>query len=150
MSKKNVDDYLTEGMYGTRLPKDDERRKYLGTLRERIILALTVGQVMTDSGIEQLAEAMKQHPESKLLINGKVSYRFMSAEIKVANEHNISYTIVADESNEAEVGAVLTYDYAINKEEIFIQDIEENDEHDKEEKDEVSFLDKLKGLFRSK
>lgn len=150
MSKKNVDDYLTEGMYGTRLPKDDERRKYLGTLRERIILALTVGQVMTDSGIEQLAEAMKQHPESKLLINGKVSYRFMSAEIKVANEHNISYTIVADESNEAGVGAVLTYDYAINKEEIFIQDIEENDEHDKEEKDEVSFLDKLKGLFRSK
>src|SRR5690625_8026133 len=95
MSKKNVDDYLTEGMYGTRLPKDDERRKYLGTLRERIILALTVGQVMTDSGIEQLAEAMKQHPESKLLINGKVSYRFMSAENKGANENNISYTILS-------------------------------------------------------
>ncbi len=27
MSKKNVDDYLQEGMYGTRLPNESERKK---------------------------------------------------------------------------------------------------------------------------
>ena len=43
MSNKNVNDFLTDGIYGTRLPKQEERNKYLGTLRERIVLALTIG-----------------------------------------------------------------------------------------------------------
>jgi len=131
MGKKNVDDYLTEGIHGPRRPLEAERRKFLGTLRERIVLALTISQVMTDSGIKKLEEVMKEHPDTKLMINGQVSYRFSSAEKSLARKYNIPYTVITNEEYETNIGAVLAYDYAINKENIFLQEDEdkETDEH---------------------
>src|SRR5699024_12662862 len=45
MSGKQVDDYLKEGMYGSQKPLQKERDYFLGTLKERIVYALTIGQV---------------------------------------------------------------------------------------------------------
>ncbi|WP_068676303.1 YueI family protein [Oceanobacillus sp. Castelsardo] len=147
MSSKEVNDYLTEGMYGTRLPKEEERKKYLGTLRERIVLALTVGQVMSDKGINKLEEAMKANKGAKLLINGHVSTRFMTEEKALANKYNIPYTIITDETNETDIGAVLTFDYAVDKKDIFIKDTQEEDESNKVEKNN-SLFSKVKNLFK--
>lgn len=148
MSKKNVDDYLTEGMYGVRLPKEEERVRFLGTLRERVVIALTIGQVMTDSGIKKLEEAMKQHPKARLIMNGHVSYRFLTEEKALAAKYNIHYTMITNEVHETDIGAVLTYDYAIDKEEIFIKEetAEESVETDNTEKNS-SFLAKIKKWF---
>src|SRR5690554_202349 len=146
MNKKNVDDYLTEGMYGTSRPKEAERQKFLGTLRERIVIALTIGQVMTDSGISILEEAMKKHhTDTQLLINGSVSHRFLTEEKALANKYNIPYTVISNENVETDIGAVLTYSSAINKENIFIaeESVEEITEPEKSE----SFFAKLKNWF---
>ncbi|RKQ33227.1 YueI family protein [Oceanobacillus halophilus] len=149
MSDKDVNDYLTEGMYGTRLPKEEERKKFLGTLRERIVLALTIGQVMTDKGIEKLEDAMKQNKKAKLLINGHVDTRFMTEEKKLANKYNIPYTIIRNEENNTDIGAVLTYDYAIDKEDIFLEEsVEEvTDKKEDTEKKQGSLLSKMKKWF---
>lgn len=148
MSKKNVDDYLTEGMYGVRLPKEEERIRFLGTLRERVVIALTIGQVMTDSGIKKLEEAMKQHPKARLIMNGHVSYRFLTEEKALAAKYNIHYTMITNEVHETDIGAVLTYDYAIDKEEIFIKEetAEESEETNNTEKNS-SFFTKIKKWF---
>lgn len=45
MSDEQIDLYLQQGIYGTPETKPEERNKFLGTLRERIELALTNGQV---------------------------------------------------------------------------------------------------------
>jgi len=147
MSKKNVDDYITEGIYGTQRPKEAERRHFLGTLRERIVIALTIGQVMTDSGITKLEEAMKEHRDTKLLINGQVSNRFLAAEKDLANKYNIPYTVISNEEYETDIGAVLTYDHAIDKENIYIED--EEVENKKEEETD-SLFSTIKNWFTSK
>lgn len=147
MSKKSVDDYLTDGMHGVRRPKEAERLKFLGTLRERIVIALTIGQVMTDSGIAELEKAMKEHQEgTQLLINGKVSHRFFSAEKSLANKYNIPYTIVRNTEVDTDIGAVLTYDHAINKEHIFIDN--KPTEEKRETKESPSLLTKFKEWFK--
>src|SRR5690625_4944379 len=146
MTKKDVNDYLTEGMYGVRLPKEAERQRFLGTLRERVVIALTIGQVMTDSGISNLEEAMKEHSEdTQLLINGSVSHRFLTGEKALANQYNIPYTVISNEDVETDIGAVLTYNYAINKENIFIE--EESVEEQTEPKKHDSFITMLKKWF---
>jgi len=147
MSKKNVDDYITEGIYGTRRPKEAERQHFLGTLRERIVIALTIGQVMTDSGITKLEEVMKEHHDTKLLINGQVSHRFLAAEKDLANKYNIPYTVISNEEYETDIGAVLTYDYAIDKENIYIEDEEVEK---KEEEETGSLFSTIKNWFTSK
>lgn len=149
MSKKNVEDYLTEGIYGTRLPKQEERDYYLGTLRERIVIALTIGQIMTDKGLQQLENSLKQHKDAKLLFNGKISSKYLKAEKELANKYNIPYTIVSNEEVETDIGAVLAYDYAIDKENIYIEDIDHSNER-VAEGDVVkkpSIFSKLKRLF---
>ncbi|RLL42029.1 DUF1694 domain-containing protein [Oceanobacillus piezotolerans] len=145
MSSKEVNDYLTEGIYGTRLPKEEERQKYLGTYRERIVLALTVGQVMTDKGIKALEAAMKDNREAKLIMNGHVASRFMKEEKALAQKYNIPYTIITNEDIETEIGAVLAYDYAIDKEEIFLK--EEKQTNEEEKVRNSTLLSKLKKWF---
>jgi len=140
MTKRNVEDYLQDGIYGVRRPKEAEREMYLGTLRERIVLALTIGQVMTDSGIDALDKAMKAHPDTKLLINGQVSHRFLDREKAVARKHSIPYTIVSNEGIETKIGAVLTYPHAVHIKDIFIEEEEEQQAEEERTKRERSSL----------
>lgn len=149
MSKKSVDDYLTDGLYGTRLPKENERIQFLGTLRERIVLALTIGQVMTDSGINKLEEAIKENPKAKLLINGHVSYRFLKEEKSLASKYKIPYTTITNNEKDTDIGAVLTYDHAIDKENIFIDDEELNGKNKATSKsdEQKPFFEKVKKWF---
>ncbi|MUV38343.1 uncharacterized protein JNUCC1_02181 [Lentibacillus sp. JNUCC-1] len=148
MSKKNVDDYLTEGIHGPRRPKEGERAYFLGTLRERIVLALTKGQVMTDKSLAKLEEALKEHPDATLLINGTISYRFLKAEKDLANKYNVAYTVITNEETDTDIGAVLTYDFAIDREDIFVED-EVVSNNPKPQKDNGSLLGKIKRLFSS-
>ena len=120
--KKDVNEFLMDGIYGTRLPKQEERNKYLGTLRERIVLALTIGQVMTDKGLKALKEEMLQHPNAKLIFNGAVANKFLTEEKQLAEKHHIPYTVMMNDEVETHIGAVLAYDDAIDKEDIFIKD----------------------------
>lgn len=140
MTKRNVEDYLQEGIHGVRRPKEAEREKYLGTLRERIVLVLTIGQVMTDSGIDALDRAMRDHPNTKLLINGQVHSRFLDREKAVARKYKIPYTIVSNEEVETKVGAVLTYDYAVHIEDIYVEEEEDQEENKKRTKKENNSL----------
>lgn len=147
MAKKNVDDYLTDGIYGTRLPKDAERKHYLGTLRERIVIVLTKGQVMTDNSLQQLEVAMNTYPDATLLINGDIAYRFSKKEKTLADKYHIPYTVLTNEKTDTDIGAVLTLDYAINKDDIFIEHIEKASPKHAKEKQNKSFFEKLKNWF---
>ncbi|GIO27225.1 YueI family protein [Ornithinibacillus bavariensis] len=146
MAKKEVEDYLTEGMYGIKLPKQGERNYFLGTLRERIVIALTIGQVMSDKGLHALEQEIQANKGATLLFNGKISSRFLKEEKSLANKYNIPFTVVTNEEADTDIGAVLTYDYAIDKEDIFMQ--EELETVEKKEPNKTSFKDKLKKLLR--
>ncbi|WP_047983060.1 YueI family protein [Ornithinibacillus californiensis] len=149
MSKKNVEDYLTEGIYGTRLPKQQERDYFLGTLRERIVIALKIGQVMTDKGLLALEENMKNNKDAKLLFNGEIASKYLKAEKDLANKYNIPYTVVSNTEVDTDIGAVLTYDYAIDKENIFMEEETEKEPSSpsKDEDNKSTLFSKLKRLF---
>ncbi|HEY4600897.1 MAG TPA: YueI family protein [Cerasibacillus sp.] len=148
MVKKDVNNYLTDGIYGIRLPKQDERNKYLGTLRERIVLALTIGQVMSDKGLKALEEEMLRHPDAKLIFNGAVANKFLTEEKQLAEKYNIPYTVITNGEVETHIGAVLAYDFAIDKEEIFIKDKSEVTKQAKSTKKHSIFDKVIKNLFK--
>lgn len=120
---KKVEDYLNEGIYGTQKPKQAERNHYLGTLRERIVLVLTKGQVMSDKALRQLEKAMQEFPNATLLINGNIPHRFYKHEAELAEKYDIPYTSITNmDADDSDIGAILTYDHAIDKEDIFVDD----------------------------
>ncbi|SDJ09556.1 YueI family protein [Salimicrobium halophilum] len=143
MNRTDVEDYLQEGIYGAKETKPGERRRYLGTLRERIVLMLTKGQVMQQKGMDELAEQMKEHKDAKLLMNGKVGYKFRKAYSRLADRHQIHVTSVLDQEKETDVGVLLVVDYAIEKETIEVETETKPSVQEEKEKGVKGFLKRL-------
>ncbi|WP_042357543.1 YueI family protein [Bacillus rubiinfantis] len=120
MKKSSVDDILQQGIHGPLETKPDERRKYLGTLRERIIVALTTIQVAEEMVYPQIEQSMKEYSTAQLLLNGNLPYEQLSKYVKIAAKYNISHTIVTNKEQETDIGLVLAVNDAIDKEEIFV------------------------------
>jgi uncharacterized protein YueI len=120
LKKSNVEEVLQQGIHGPLETKPDERRKFLGTLRERIILALKKSQVAEATIYPQVENEMKKNPQVNLLLNGNMDYAVLSKYVKLAAKHNIEHKIVTNKEHDTEVGLLLAMDEAIDKEDIYI------------------------------
>ncbi|MGJ7912397.1 YueI family protein [Neobacillus sp. LXY-1] len=120
MNKQTVDEILQQGISGPLETKPEERRKYLGSLRERIIVALTKNQVAESKVYPQVEQLMKEYPEAHLFLNGNMGYEQYSKYIKLASKRKISHTIVTNKEHNTDIGLVLAMDHAIDKEDIYI------------------------------
>ncbi|WP_078381083.1 YueI family protein [Sutcliffiella halmapala] len=118
---KSIDDYIDRGLKGTPEIRPSERREYLTQLRERIILALTNGQVMQTKVYAPIVDLMKRYPSSRLYLDGDINYAHLSKYTRIANQHNISFTIVDDKAATTNIGLVLALPTAIDKEDIFVE-----------------------------
>lgn len=120
MSGPNLDDYLNQGIYGKKETRPEERRKFLGTLRERVLLALTQPQVREEGIYKEVEEALSKNPKSKMLLNGQMNYSYLSKYTKLSEKHGVEFTMVTNEDYNSDLGLVLTLDEAINQEEIYV------------------------------
>ncbi|MCQ6277033.1 YueI family protein [Bacillus sp. V3B] len=143
MSKSKVDDYLQQGIHGPKVTNPDERRKFLGTLRERIEVALTQGQVMEKETYLEIEEKMKEYPQTQLFLNGHIDYRYLSKYIKKANQYKIEYTIVTNKEYNTKVGLILAHSDAVDRENIYVTKVPKAPEQKEESKGLFSFLKKL-------
>ena len=74
MKKPSVEEVLQQGIYGPLETKPDERRKFLGSLRERIIIALKKSQVAEATIYPQVEQEMRKNPQANLFLNGNMDY----------------------------------------------------------------------------
>lgn len=118
MAKDKLDEYLQQGIYGAKEIKPDERRRFLGTLRERVVVALTKPQVRQKQIAGELKRLLKEHKGARLYLNGHMEYSAISKYIQLADVMSIQYKVVTNKDYDSKYGLVLAYDYAINKEEI--------------------------------
>lgn len=122
MVNKNVEDYLQEGIHGQKQNKPEERNMYLSTLRERVEVALTIGQVMQSNVYTEVANSMRSSQLLQLYVNGSIAYPHLSKYIKLANEKNVPFTIVQNKGTHTPIGLVLAHSTAVDKEQIYVED----------------------------
>jgi uncharacterized protein YueI len=120
LSKQSVDEILQQGIQGPKEIKPDEKRKFLGTFRERVIIALKKNQVMENDIYPQVENSMKESKAAHLFLNGNIGYEKLSKYIKLAKKYKIEHTIVTNKEHDTEIGLVLAMDHAIDKTEIYI------------------------------
>lgn len=121
MIKNDVDEYLKQGIYGMKEIKPEERKKYLGTLRERVIAVLYQSQVLEKEVYPELVQRIKDHPKACLFLNGNMTDAYLSKYIELAALHKIRYKIVFNKDYNTELGLVLAEETAINQENIYIE-----------------------------
>ena len=107
MSKEDVMDYLKRGMYGTPELKPEEKKRYLGEFRERVVLALTRKQVRGKDIPRQVYEALDAYRDITIVLNGDMEYEAIGKYIRLANERNVPYRKVHNQLHETEIGLVI-------------------------------------------
>jgi uncharacterized protein YueI len=143
LNKPSVDDVLKEGMYGPKEIKPGEKRQFLGTFRERVVIALKIGQVAEQKVYSQVEQNMKERPTAHLFLNGNISYEQLSKYVKLANKYKIEHTIVTNKEHDTEIGLVLAMDHAIDKEDIFVGTAESSNQNQDVKEKKTSFFTKL-------
>jgi len=145
MAKKSVEDILEQGIHGVKEINPEERREFLGTLRERVVIALTMKQVQVDVIQSEMIDIIKNNKNAKMYLNGLMNYIHLAKYIKEASKYNMNYTIVNNDEYRSKYGLVVAYDYAIDRENIHLSnkvEIMEKKEDKKKSKGE-SFFKKL-------
>lgn len=120
---RKVEDYIEQGIFGPKEIKPGERKEFLGTLRERVIIVLTKSQVFEKDLYPEIAVKMKQYPEANLLLNGQMDYQHLGKYIKLSNQNSIPYKIVLNKDYNSKLGLVLAEKNAIDIENIHIEKI---------------------------
>lgn len=141
---ENIDDYLEKGMYGAKEINPGEKKKYLGTYRERVLVALTKEEVLSQQFLPELEKAILESPDSKLLLNGLLHYNSMRPYIKLAEKCKHEFSIVSRLEGETDLYLVLACQKAINKEDIHLYKEETPEETEQEP---ISLLEKVRKLF---
>lgn len=120
LADSKLDDYLQQGIHGQKEINPAERKKFLGTLRERVVLALTQPQVREKDIYKEVEDAIKANPDATVLLNGNMNYTYLSKYIKLCNQHHVTNSIVTNKEHNSEIGLVVTMDFAVDKEEIYV------------------------------
>lgn len=147
MLSKDIEDYLMKGIHGHKETKLAERRKFLGTLRERIIIALTQSQIRESGIYPQIETAFKNHRDAHLYLNGNMNYSELSKYTQLATKYNIDYTIVTNKDYNSNIGLAFAYNYAIDKDEIYVKSKIEKKATTKNTK-KKSFFDLFSKVFK--
>ena len=119
--KNEVDEYLQQGIHGIKEIKPEERKKYLGTLRERVIAVLYQSQVSEKEVYPEIAQFIQKHPKACLFLNGNMTDTHLSKYVELAVLHKIRYKIVFNKDYNTDLGLVLAEEEAINQENIYIE-----------------------------
>lgn len=95
----NVQDHINNAIFGGRQTKPDERRHYLGSLRERVALRIS-NDLMTEEKTQRRFRKALQNftadPDLSVLINGKLGIGTTSAYMKLCNDAHMPFTLIND------------------------------------------------------
>lgn len=119
--RPDIDEYLQQGIHGKKEINPDERRRFLGTLRERVVIALKQPQLIEPGIYPEVETALKENNKAHLYLNGNMTYEYLSKYKKIADQYGVDYTLVTNKEFDSELGLVLAYDYAIDKESIYVE-----------------------------
>lgn len=105
---KDVNEYLEQAINGQSQISPEERRKYLGQLKERLYLSAT----FTDSNNENFfnnLEAIIRTKNATLYINDKLPSNVQNKLIQLALKYNRSFTVITNQNKSSADSICLVY-----------------------------------------
>ncbi|MFD1430504.1 YueI family protein [Lacticaseibacillus mingshuiensis] len=124
--QNQMQDHLNSALYGPPQTKPDERRHYLGSLRERTALFVDNQTLREPTTLAQVQPLLKQYAAQanfKLLLNGKLPAELTAPYMTEATQLGLPFTLVSDETAQPEetaCGLLITSDEAIDHADIFL------------------------------
>lgn len=120
----NINDRIDQSLRG---PKDlniDEKRHYLGNLRERIYLMVTTADLNDHLYMKQFFQHFPDFKNYQLFLNGDFGQNAIIKEvIAECAKTNTKFSLVQKSDNNPDIAILVVADSAINREKIDIKDL---------------------------
>ncbi|MFD1421927.1 YueI family protein [Lactiplantibacillus songbeiensis] len=123
-TEKQPVDRLQTAIHGTPKLHPDEQRKYLGTFRERVEVAVTVYQIKRHHYVDELNRAFAAHPDYRLLINGNLDEDILGPYMAAVAKAGVQFTLKTDNmyhTGDDDYALVFATNTAINQDVIDIE-----------------------------
>ncbi len=120
--KSKLEQTIAVALQGSPQIRPEERKQYLGELRERVLITLTKAQVMKNTVYPEISGILKEKRSTKMLIHGDIDYRFRNKYQHLATEIGKPYTVVHDPDLKGSIGLVIASDQAVDIQDIQIVD----------------------------
>lgn len=94
--ESNVNDRLNNAMYGTPQTLPDQRRQFLGSLRERVLMEIDVRDLNNPRTFQLFQAHLTEFraPEHTALVNGKIDHQLTGPFLKELAQANFPFTLV--------------------------------------------------------
>lgn len=118
---KNVQDYLEKGLYGTPQIKPDEKRRYLGTYRERVIFAINLTELSNKNFHILATKYFKEFPGGTLLVDANIPSSYQQEILKLTKKTKQAFKLVNSDKkavDSTDIVCVYALDYAVNRDSI--------------------------------
>jgi uncharacterized protein YueI len=120
--KTELERTLAVSLQGPPELKLEEKRLFLGEFRERVLVALTKAQVMSNTVYQEIEEALQDKRSAKMLIHGELAYKYREKYQRMATETGKSFTVVHDPDLQGDIGLAVASDDAVEQPDIFVPD----------------------------
>jgi uncharacterized protein YueI len=91
---QDVNDRLTNAMYGSPQTLPDQRRRFLGSLRERTVLAIRVKDLQNSRTFDLFSRHLDDFTDRSALVNGKIDHQLMGPYLKLLAQKGFPFTLV--------------------------------------------------------
>ncbi|HOB40547.1 MAG: DUF1694 domain-containing protein [Limnochordia bacterium] len=119
--KNELEKTVAVGIHGAPELRPEEKRRYLGSFRERVIQAVTFEQLRTKAGLQVMVEALQDPRGVELLIHDAARGTAMPL-IAEARRRGVDFTIVSNPDFVGEVAAALVAADAVDIPELYAEE----------------------------
>lgn len=118
--KSELEKTITMGLHGAPELRPEEKRRYLGSFRERVLQAVTFDQLRTREGIKVMTDALKDPRAVELLIHEQARGTAMPLIVE-ARRRGVDFTIVSNPDFVGNIAAALVAADAVDAAELYAE-----------------------------
>lgn len=112
-NKSKLEEKVIEGIYGEPELKREEKKRFLGEFKERVIRYLTYDQVMEPEIYPEILEAIRDPEAKELIIDRRVDLEAAHDYIKLASENDLSFRKIDSPELKGDIALVVVSDHAV-------------------------------------
>ncbi|KAA8324409.1 DUF1694 domain-containing protein [Leuconostoc carnosum] len=122
----NLNERLQQEQLGNGTPKinPDEQSRYLGTFRERVIVAVKVSQLGNSDIQSAFAASLKSHSIGKVLIDQNLAANYFTTYVGLATQSKHPFTLLSDTTKhhhqDDPIAVLLAANTAVNVDNIYL------------------------------
>ncbi len=118
-NKDQIEEYIKYGLSGIPQIKKEEKKKFLGEFRERVVLAIEEAYLNNEDIFEKIEAALNNQLVHKIIVNSSLSSSLRGKCMRLAKRYHKDFKLV---NGESDISIILASKTAIDQDEVFFKE----------------------------